>query len=425
MPTNITELKSLIATGKYNDFFDGLYGCACRSAQARRYTALLQRAQTLFSESDDVKIFSAPGRTELCGNHTDHNGGCVIAGSLSLDMIAAAAKADTVTLISDGYEPISFRLENLSPAEGDYGTTVSIIKGVLHFFKRHGYNTGGFKAYVSSDVLKGSGMSSSAAFEILICTILNDFYNGGKIGATELAVISQQAENVFFGKPCGLMDQLACACGGAVFIDFFEKDMPYVESISCDIINNSYSLCILDTGGNHTDLTDDYAQVTQDMRQISEYLGVNRLADTSKQELYRALPHMLSRVSHRAVLRAIHFFDENERVRTLANALKSGDIYTVCDMLNKSGDSSFEYLQNIYSPSDVAHQQIALALKLAKDFLNGGGACRVHGGGFAGTTLNLVPKQKTEDFKKYTESIFGSGSCHVLNIRNKGGMSIG
>lgn len=425
MPTNTTELSTLIANGKYSVFFDDLYGNSCSNAQKERYISLLKKSHTLFADNDDVKIFSASGRTELCGNHTDHNGGCVIAGSLSLDMIAATAKADYVTLISDGYEPISFNLENLHSDEACYGTTESIIKGVLYFFKQRGYNIGGFKAYVSSDVLKGSGMSSSAAFEILICTILNDFYNGGKIDPIELSVISQQAENVFFGKPCGLMDQLACACGGAVFIDFFDKDKPYVESISCDVLNEHFSLCILDTGGNHSDLTDDYANVPLDMHKVAEYLGVNRLADTSKQELYRALPQMFGNVSHRAILRAVHFFDENERVRTLSQALKNGDIHTVCNMLNKSGDSSFEYLQNIYSPSDAAHQQIALALKLAKDFLHGEGACRVHGGGFAGTTLNLVPKLKTEEFKEYTDGIFGGGSCHVLNIRSKGGMCIG
>lgn len=421
-----SEYTEHISCGRLDDKLCELYGSQAVVRQRQRYVKILKEYTKGFA-NDDVMLFSSPGRAELCGNHTDHNGGKVLAAALSVDMAAAAAKSDTVAIISEGYGKITVNADDTSPDESEYGTVEAIIKGILHFFKEKNYNIGGFKAYVTSQVPKGSGMSSSAAFETLICTILNKLYNSSNIDFTEIAKISQKTENTYFGKPCGLMDQMACAAGGIIYVDFFNEGLPTVKRVDHKALSEKYDVCIVDTGANHTDLTEDYALVPLEMQAIAGRLGAVRLADTDKKTLYDKLPMLIKEENHRAILRAIHFFDENERVEELYTALTKNSTDNVIRLLTASGHSSFEYLQNVYSPSAPENQRIPLALRLACNFIDNickDGACRVHGGGFAGTTLNIIPKEFSKQFCEYINGFFGENSCSILKIRQAGGVCI-
>ena len=421
-----TDIKAKLNSGELDLSLSSLYGEHLDVRKAR-LTSLADKFVSVYGDRD-VNLFSVPGRSELAGNHTDHNCGMVIAASVDLDIIAAAAKRDDgiIRLQSEGFPEDTVNInEYTSPVKSDFGRSASLIAGMCDGFRKNGYRVGGFDALTTSNVLKGSGLSSSAAFEVMVGNILNYLYNDGKISNVEIAKIAQYAENVFFGKPCGLMDQTACAVGGIVAIDFADTKAPVIEKIEFDISAAGYRLCIVDTGGNHADLTDDYASIPSEMKAVAAYFGKANLRETDKKDFYSKLPELRKALGDRPVLRAMHYFSENHRVISLASALKNSDILRFFDGVNESGISSFCYLQNAYSVKDVSCQGVSVAVCLAKTLLEGrGGACRLHGGGFAGTIQAYVPARDCAYFKYEMEKVFGEGSCYVLRIRNDGAVKI-
>ena len=370
--------------------------------------------------------FSAPGRSEICGNHTDHNRGKVMAAAVNLDVIAAVEPTDdgTVTVKSVGHEENRVDISELSALESEKNTSTALVRGVLAGFRARGYKIGGFNAYTQSDVLKGSGLSSSAAFEVLIGTILSGLYNGGEVSPVEIAKTAQFAENAYFGKPSGLMDQMASSVGGFTKIDFADPEKPLIEAVSLDLEAHGHSLCIVDTKGSHADLTPDYAAIPAEMKAAAAFFGKDCLRGVTKAEMIANLPALREKVGDRAVLRALHFADENARVDCLAEAIKSGDFAAFLSVIDRSGESSYKYLQNVYSCAHPEEQGVSLAIYLAKSLLDGEGTARVHGGGFAGTVQAFVPKHKLESFISGMEGVFGEGSCHVLNVRPFGGVEV-
>ena len=421
---NTTGLINDLKSGKYNNSFLSLYNEA--NLATSRYIEAINKFVDLFGDGDDVRIFSAPGRTEIGGNHTDHQNGCVLAGAINLDIIAVAKKTDTnvIRIKSEGYDMDVVNLDVLTPLEEEVEHAPALIRGVAARFKELGYEIGGFDAYTTSKVLKGSGLSSSAAFEVMVCTLLNHLYNKGKMDPVQAAIISQYAENHFFKKPCGLMDQMACSLGGFVGIDFKDSANPVVEKIDFDFSKVDHSLCIVDSGGCHADLTDDYASIPAEMKQVASFFNCNVLREVNEEDFYKNLPALKDKVSHRAVLRAIHFFNDNKRAVELKEALKAGNFDLFLDIINKSGRSSLSYLQNVFSPANHSEQGLTLALALTEKILNGKGAFRVHGGGFAGTIQAFVPNQLLDSYKAQIEAVFGEGNCYVLNIRSKGGIEV-
>lgn len=417
---DILKLKDKIISGEYDDSFLKLYNDVESSKE--RYLKACDEYSKLFSNTDNMFMFSAPGRTEVGGNHTDHEHGRVLTGSVNLDVTAIVCpNADNVVRIkSEGYKMDEIDLSNLSKNDDEEGKAISLIRGVLNFFKESGYTIGGFNAYTTSNVLKGSGLSSSAAFEVLVCNILKGLFNND-ISAEEIAKISQKAENVYFGKPCGLLDQMASSVGGFTAIDFNDPNSPIIEKVEFDLSKFDHSLCIVNTGGNHADLTDDYAAITRDCKAVSNYFGFEVLRDINEESFYNEIPKIREKLGDRAVLRAIHFFDENKRALYQKEALKNNDFDLFLKLINESGNSSYKYLQNVYSVSAVNEQGISLGLAIAEKILNGKGASRVHGGGFAGTIQCFVPNEMLNEFKVKIEKVFGEGSCYVLNIRAFGG----
>ncbi|MBQ5331467.1 MAG: galactokinase [Oscillospiraceae bacterium] len=401
-----------------------LYGEKYESQAALRIRTAVDAFSRQYGSTDGIRVFSAPGRTEVGGNHTDHNRGKVLAAAIDLDVIAVVRpeKENIVRVKSLGFPEDVVDLSDLSVKEEEKNTSAALIRGVAAGFKEKGFNVCGFTAYTTSAVLKGSGLSSSAAFEVLIGTVFSGLANEEKADAVEIAKIAQYAENVYFGKPSGLMDQMASSVGGFITIDFKDTGKPVVESVPFDI--SGYDLCIVDTKADHADLTPDYAAIPTEMKAVAQALGGRELRDVSKEDIYRSLSELRRSCGDRAVARAFHFFDENERVTGQAEALRNGDIQGFFDLVNESGRSSFEYLQNVYTTKDPAHQAMVIALYAAKDILGGDGAARVHGGGFAGTIQAFVPKAKTEEFSRRMEEIFGKGSCIGLNIRSAGGTEI-
>ena len=399
----------------------GLYGkLADAKAMERRFQDLAQKHQELFGTKAKA-IFSTAGRTELGGNHTDHNLGKVIAGSIDLDTIAAVhpTEDNKVLLNSEGYKPIEVDLSDLSVNESMFGTTDSLIKGVAAAVIKHGGNIGGFQANVSSRVFKGSGLSSSASIEVLLGTIFNNLYNNDRFNSTELAIMGQEAENIHFGKPSGLMDQIACANGGIVGIDFKDPKSPVITPINVDFSDYGYNLVITTTGGNHADLTDDYASIPREMKSVAALFGKKTLRDISETELFENIGNLRKKLSNdRAILRAFHYFEENRKVDIMVNALLEGDFKTYLNTVTASGSSSFRYLQNIYSPKSANEQGIALAYAMTQSFLDGEGAFRVQGGGFAGTLEAYIPISRTPDYFRHMEKLFGKGCCTTLAIRN-------
>lgn len=416
---NITELKNNIIGGKFDDSFLKLYG---RTDVKDRYIKAISCFTNYFKATDDMRMFSAPGRTEVGGNHTDHEHGCVLTGSVNLDVIAIVSKNDdnVVRIKSEGYPLDEVSLDELDINPNEEGKAISLIRGVIAFFKEAGYEIGGFDAYTTSNVLKGSGLSSSAAFEVLICNILKGLY-GNDISAEEIAKISQKAENVYFGKPCGLLDQMACSVGGFTAIDFMDPNNPIIEKVDFDLSSFNHSLCIINTGGNHADLTDDYAAITRDCKAVSRFFGCEFLRDVSVDEFYANIANVRSKLGDRAVLRAIHIFDENERAIAQKKVLQNKNFDEFLRLINESGNSSYKYLQNVYSVSAPNEQGISLGLAISEKALSGKGACRVHGGGFAGTIQCFVPNEILDEFKEKLENVFGEGSCYILNIRPFGG----
>lgn len=384
----------------------------------KRIADAVEKFVSLYGDGD-VSVFSVPGRSEICGNHTDHNRGEVFAASIDLDIVAVARATDgeCVRVTSEGFSECNVGVCDLSPVKSDEGTSAALIRGVLDGFVRRGFRTVPFDCYMTSSVLGGSGLSSSAAFEIMISNIENHFANGGKIDATTLSQISQYAENAHFGKPCGLMDQMACAWGGFVYIDFSDPRSPLCESTPLDIGAAGYALCIVSTGGSHADLTDDYAAVPAEMKAVAAFFGKDALRAVSREDVMNNIPALREKVGDRAILRALHFFDENDRVRAMQKALSAGDIDAFLNIINASGQSSAMMLQNYFTPKAPQEQGITLAYAVAKELLGGEGAVRVHGGGFAGTIQAFVPKKSLESFVSGMESAFGKGSVSVLSVR--------
>ncbi len=422
------QMKSHILAGGVDAHLRKLYGEAALSAQKTRYIEAIDAFSALYGDERDISLYSVAGRSELSGNHTDHNHGCVIAASIDLDVIAVVAARDdsTIRVKSEGFpEDVVNFAEWSGPDETKFGTSAAIIAGMCAGFRKDGYAVGGFDAYTTSNVLKGSGLSSSAAFEDMIGNILNHLYNSGKVDNVEIAKLAQFAENQFFGKPCGLMDQMACAVGGIIAIDFADPASPLIDKMNFDLSSHGYNLCIVNTGGNHADLTDDYASVPYEMKAVAAYFGKSVLREVEEAELIAAIPALREKVGDRAVLRALHFFHENIRVAFQKAALEEGDIGRFFEGVLASGRSSFCYLQNVYTTKNLKEQGLSLALCLADSYLAGKQAAwRVHGGGFAGTIQAYVPFEEVEGFRSLMDSVFGEGKCIVLRIRPEGAVRI-
>ena len=399
-----------------------LYGAGedVRALQKARYGKLVERFEKRFgAQKGGLCFFSAPGRTEIGGNHTDHNNGRVLAAAVNLDTIACVSRTDDNAIVvdSEGFAPITVELDNLDIREKDFGTTLALIRGTAGIMKEMGYKIGGFRATISSSVLRGSGLSSSAAFEVLIAAILDGLYNGFVVDAKTRAVIAQKVENVFFGKPCGLMDQMASSVGGMVTIDFKEQDAK-VEAIACDFAAKGYALCVVNTGGDHGDLTDDYAAIRKEMEAVAAHFGKHVLREVELETVENHVGELRRACGDRAVLRALHYYDENARVLEQAAAIRGGDLPAFFDAVKRSGDSSWKLLQNVYARS--TEEQMAMGIELSRRFLHGDGAQRVHGGGFAGTIQAYVPLDRLDDYKKLMEDAFGPGSCTALMVRPEG-----
>ena len=422
------QLVNEIKNGALDEKLALLYGKENIAAAAERYTKAINEFTSLYGEDREINIYTVAGRSELSGNHTDHNRGCVIAASISLDIIAIASATDDgiVKVKSEGFPEDVVDLNTYTaPIEAKFGTSESIIAGVCDGFKKNGHKIGGFVAYTTSSVLKGSGLSSSAAFEDMIGTIESHIYNDGKVDNVEISKIAQYAENVFFGKPCGLMDQVACAYGGAVAIDFKDTKDPVITPISFDFTGAGYNLCIVSTGGNHADLTDDYASVPAEMTAVAAHFGKSVLREVDECDVIAAIPDLREKLGDRAIMRALHFYNENKRVASQREALLSGDLDAFFENVKASGRSSFCYLQNVYTTKNVSEQGLSLALCLAEKLLSAKRAAwRVHGGGFAGTIQAFVPSSDVSEFKSLMDSAFGEGACMVLNIRPVGAAKV-
>ena len=404
----------------YKDLYGDRYD---KDDMDRRYESLLKRHEELFGvKEDDTMLFSTAGRTELAGNHTDHNLGLVIAGTINLDTIAAVSYREDskVILNSEGFPEVVVDIEDLEVKEEEKNTTHALLRGIARAFKDRGLKIGGWQANTTTRVLKGSGLSSSAAIEVLCAEIFNNLFNKDALPPVELAKISQYAENVYFGKPSGLMDQIGCAQGGVVGIDFQDNRNPVLTPIDIDFEKFGYDLVIVDTKGNHADLTGEYAAVPEEMKEVAAYFGAKCLRDVDYEKFIDKLPELRKTIGNdRAILRAIHFFNENLRVENMLECLKDDDIEGYLFYVEESGNSSFKYLQNVYPAINVKEQGLSLALALTEDYLDGDGVCRVHGGGFAGTIQAYIPQNLTEDYSDFMDSIFGEGSTTVLAIRKK------
>ena len=368
--------------------------------------------------------FSAPGRTEIGGNHTDHQRGRVLAAAVNLDTLAAVRCNGTATIriLSKGYPMSGVDLQELEPVGSEINTTPALIRGVAARFAQLGCDVKGFDAYCESTVLPGSGLSSSAAFEVLIGTIINHLFFDGKVSQPEIAMIGQYAENVFFGKPCGLMDQTASAVGNLVTIDFFDKDHPVIRGVNVDFASFGHALSIIDTRASHADLTDEYAAIPGEIRSVANWFGKDVLTQIDEKDFYAAIPQLRKTCGDRAVMRCIHFYQENERVPRQVAALEKGDFETFLKLVKESGHSSWMYLQNVIPAGYKANQDVAIALALCEHLLNGRGAYRVHGGGFAGTVQAFVPMDMLDAFRSGIDAVLGEGACHVLSIRPQGGV---
>lgn len=393
--------------------------------QCTRYQQAIREFENLYG-SGEAEIYSAPGRSEVGGNHTDHQHGEVLAASINLDAIAIVRRTDEnqIQLLSDGYPMITADLSSLENKKEEEGTSVGLIRGMAYGLQKNGHKIGGFQAYVTSDVLNGAGMSSSAAFEVLVGTILSGLYNEMSVSPVEIAQVAQYAENVYFGKPCGLMDQMACSVGGLIHIDFADPASPIVEKVEVDFGAYKHSLCITDTKGSHADLTDDYARIPQEMKKVAKYFGKDFLREVDPASFCKELPKIRKKCGDRPVLRALHFFEEDKRVEKEVSALREGDFQAFLQTVKESGDSSFKYLQNIYTNKDVQNQSVSIGLAVSDSILPGHGVSRVHGGGFAGTIQAFVADDFVEEYRRGLDNVYGEGSCHVLKVRPFGGIKV-
>lgn len=421
-----TQLLQALECGTLNEYLSGVYGAEqLTSAQERavRVTAALQEH---FHPTRDAALFSGPGRTELGGNHTDHQHGHVLCASVDMDMMACAAPngLNLIRIQSEGYPALEVSLQDLAPQAEETNTSAALVRGVAAKIKELGYTLSGFDACITSNVLSGSGLSSSAAYEVLICNILNHFYCDEKLDAVQIAKIGQYAENVYFGKPCGLMDQMGASVGGAVAIDFKDPENPTIVKADYDFTISDHVLCIVDTGSCHADLTDDYAGIPAEMGAVAAYFGQTVLRDVPESDFYSAIHTLRATCGDRAVLRAMHFYDDDRRAIQEAEALNAGNFEKFLSLVNASGRSSVMMLQNTWSIANPRQQAIPLALAEGERLLDGSGAIRVHGGGFAGTIQAFVPCGKLNNFKNGMEALLGPGKCHILRIRPQGGCVI-
>jgi galactokinase len=421
-----SDLIDAVRRGREDGALAAFYGEAGIARQRARYTGLLERLGVLASRSREVACFSAPGRTEVGGNHTDHNGGRVLAAAVNLDAIAAATPRDDgiIRLQSEGYGESIVDTRQPGAVEVERGTVAALVRGVCAGLAARGHRIGGFDACVTSDVLKGSGLSSSAAFEVLVGAILNGIYNAGNVDPITVAQVGQYAENVYFGKPCGLMDQTASSLGGFVTIDFRDAAQPLVRRVAFDFSGSGYALVIVDTGGDHADLTPDYAAVRDEMQAVAAALGGRVLRDVSEEQLLASIPVLRARAGDRAILRALHFFEDDRRVEMEAAWLEAGQFDRFLELVIESGRSSWMLLQNCYPPCSDRVQGVALALALSERHLGGRGAWRVHGGGFAGTIQAFVPRDLLPRYLTEMRSVFGEDACHELSVRQMGAVRV-
>jgi galactokinase len=414
-----------INDNNYDELIEDLYiDSQLVDYQKTRYVKAIEKFISLYGDQD-IEVYSTPGRSEVSGNHTDHQHGEVLAAAINLDIIAVVAPYDTtVKILSDDYDLHGIEISDLAKREDEMGTSEGLIRGVLARYQELGFQIGGFQAYMTSDVLQGSGLSSSAAFEVVVGTILSGLYNGMNIDPVTIAQVGQYSENVYFGKPCGLMDQCACSVGSLIHIDFKDNEHPIVEKIEVDFAEFKHSLCIVDVHASHADLTDDYASIPYEMKKVAQFFGKEFLRDVDEKEFYDHLPEVREAINDRAVLRTIHLFEENKRVEKAVQALNEHDFDAFKAVIKASGESSYKYLQNIYSNHDTDNQAVSIALALSENILLDQGVCRVHGGGFAGTIQAFVQDEFVATYKEEIEKYFGQGSCHVLKVRKYGGKKV-
>lgn len=424
--TGLQNIKNKLKQNELDEKLLKVYTKESLEAQKKRHLDVIDTFADLYGENDNVHMFSAPGRTEVGGNHTDHNNGKVLAASINLDTIAMAAKRDDNIICekSLGHSMNKLDVTDLEVKPDEFGKSISLIRGMCAGFKEYGYKIGGFNSTGATQVLSGSGLSSSAAFEVLIGTILNHLYNGGEVPSVDIAKIAQFAENKYFNKPSGLMDQTACSVGGFISIDFKDTANPEITKIDFDFDAVHHSLCIVDTKGSHAGLTDEYAAVRGDMEAAAAVFGKNVLREVDENELYSNISKVRSSAGDRAVLRATHFYNENHRVDRLKKALRENDFEAFKATITQSGHSSYMFNQNVFSVKNPNSQPVSLALSICERTLEGSGAWRVHGGGFAGTIQAFVPDEKLEEFKTAMQAVFGEDSCYILKIRNFGGIQL-
>ena len=425
MKANYERVKSGLRSEEVTEQLKKLYGNsdAVLNTQMQRYEKMLSRHESVFNTDATISVISAPGRMEIGGNHTDHNHGLVLAASASLDTMAIVSPGTgmLVEVRSEGYPEIQLDLSNLSKRQSEEGTTTALIRGVASRMKELGYNIGGFQATIHSTVVSGSGLSSSAAFEVLVVAIFDHLFNSGNLDFKLCAQIGQYAENVYFGKPSGLLDQMASAAGGLVAVDFC-SDTPEVTRMDFDFAEKGYQIVVVNTHGSHADLTQDYAAIPKEMKEVAAFFNQSFLRDVQEADFRAALPCLRKKVSDRSILRALHFYQENHRVEKETEALANQNLTAFFDAIIESGRSSFMYLQNVYAHPN--EQGLSIALALAEELLRGTGAWRVHGGGFAGTTLNFVPDTLVDRFVQTMDSVFGSQSCYILKIRPEGAVKL-
>ena len=427
-----TELKQSIAAGQYDAAFRNLYGNDEKTVEVQhaRYIHALDRFEHYFGTGRTVRLYSAPGRTEIGGNHTDHNNGVVMAAAVDLDVVSVVSQTgnNIVRLKSHGFDKLdTIDLSVLTPQADETEHSAALIRGVATGFVNAGGKIGGFDCYTTSNVLRGSGLSSSAAFEVNMGAIFRGEFNNNdmnRFSQVEVAKIGQYAENVFFGKPSGLLDQTASAVGSAITIDFKDPGAPVVNKVAFDLAAHHFALCISDTKGSHADLTDDYAAIRREMESVAACFGKKVLREVDEEEFYKAIPEIRKKTGDRAVVRAIHFFNDSRRAGQLCDAVRQDDFQRFLQLIVEGGHSSFEFNQNAYSLSNPKEQGIPLALAISQKILNGHGAWRLQGGGFAGTIQAFVPLELLDTYKNAIDSVFGEGSCYVLSVRNYGAVEV-
>ena len=423
---NVNDIKKSFVSGEYDEQLAYVYVCDKKDTKkyADRYIEVIDGFEEIFGKADELALFSAPGRTEIGGNHTDHQHGCVLAGSVNLDVIAAARPNGTniIRIKSKGYSMDEVDVNDLDIKEEQFDKAIALIRGVTKKFVDLGYEVKGFDAYTISNVLKGSGLSSSAAFEVLVGTVINGLFANNEVSPVEIAKFGQFAENVYYNKPSGLMDQMASSVGSAVAIDFKSTEEPVIKKAEFDLAKHNHALCIIDSGADHADLTDEYASIPSEMKQVAAFFGKEYLRDVTMDSFMANIPQIRKTVDNdRAVLRAYHFINDNQRAQKEADLLEKDDFEGFLNLIKESGRSSYMYLQNVYAACMPKAQAVSLSLALCDELLGDRGAYRVHGGGFAGTVQAFVPFDMLDDFKSKIEAVLGEGMCHVLSIRPVGG----